>query len=93
MTTPRTFDGIVEPEKAAGTRLGRSDRHTAGRQRIGTFADATGAPQGASPARRARGRIHVDQDGAAEGPFGTTTERDGGGRPVRVADTVTVAVP
>ncbi|MFF3605826.1 MaoC family dehydratase [Streptomyces sp. NPDC002463] len=72
MTTRRTFDGLAELEKAAGTHLGHSDWHTISQKQIDTFADSTGDHHGASPARRARGRIHVDPEKAAQGPFGTT---------------------
>ncbi|MFD0074748.1 MaoC family dehydratase [Streptomyces sp. NPDC127166] len=72
MTTRRTFDGPAELEKAAGTHLGHSDWHTISRKQIDTFADSTGDHHGVSPARRARGGIHVDPEKAAQGPFGTT---------------------
>ncbi|MFC9392249.1 MaoC family dehydratase [Streptomyces sp. NPDC057027] len=62
MTTRRTFDGLAELEKAAGTHLGHSDWHTISQKQIDTFADSTGDHQW----------MHVDPGKAAQGPFGTT---------------------
>jgi acyl dehydratase len=58
----RIITGIEELEQAVGTHLGYSDWHTVTQDQIDLFADATGDHQW----------IHVDQEKAKEGPFGTT---------------------
>ena len=58
----RVFDGIAALQEAVGTHVGYSDWHTIPQQQIDLFADATGDHQW----------IHVDQERAAQGPFGTT---------------------
>jgi acyl dehydratase len=58
----RVFANLAELEAAKGEHLGWSDWHTVTQEQVNTFADATGDHQW----------IHVDQDKAAKGPFGTT---------------------
>ncbi|MFB7715385.1 MaoC family dehydratase [Streptomyces sp. NPDC056105] len=58
----RVFQGIEELEKAVGTHLGYSGWQTVTQQQIDTFAAATGDYQW----------IHVDEEKAAAGPFGST---------------------
>jgi acyl dehydratase len=58
----RIINGIEELEQAIGTHLGYSDWHTVTQDQIDLFADATGDHQW----------IHVDQEKAKEGPFGST---------------------
>ena len=58
----KTFQGIAELARAAGTDLGSSDWLEIDQQRIDTFAAATGDHQW----------IHVDPERAADGPFGRT---------------------
>ncbi|MEV0972023.1 MaoC family dehydratase [Microtetraspora glauca] len=58
----KVFQGIEEFEKAVGVHLGYSDWHALSQDQIDLFADATGDHQW----------IHVDQEKAAQGPFGTT---------------------
>ena len=58
----RVFANLTELEAAKGEHLGWSDWHTVTQEQVNTFADATGDHQW----------IHVDQDRAAKGPFGTT---------------------
>lgn len=60
MTT--TVHGIEELKALAGKDLGSSDWLKVTQERIDTFADATGDHQW----------IHVDEEAAADGPFGTT---------------------
>ena len=58
----RTFTGIAEVKAAEGQHLGYSDWLEITQDRIDKFAEATGDYQW----------IHVDQERAKEGPFGTT---------------------
>jgi acyl dehydratase len=58
----RVFSGVDELRTAVGTRLGVSDWVTIDQTRIDTFADASGDHQW----------IHVDEERAEAGPFGTT---------------------
>jgi acyl dehydratase len=58
----KVLHGIDELAKAVGTHLGYSDWHTITQEQIDLFAEATGDHQW----------IHVDQERAAAGPFGTT---------------------
>jgi acyl dehydratase len=58
----KTFAGLDEFEKAAGTHLGHSDWHTITQEQVNLFAEATGDHQW----------IHVDPQRAATGPYGTT---------------------
>jgi acyl dehydratase len=58
----RIFNGVEELRAAVGTELGVSDWVTVDQTRIDTFADATGDHQW----------IHVDEERAKAGPFGTT---------------------
>ncbi|MEV6139254.1 MaoC family dehydratase [Nocardia sp. NPDC051990] len=58
----KVFNGIGELEQAVGTHLGYSEWHTVTQEQIDLFAEATGDRQW----------IHVDQERAAQGPFGTT---------------------
>lgn len=58
----KTFNGIDDLARAAGTHIGHSSWHTVDQERIDTFARATGDHQW----------IHVDRVRAAEGPFGST---------------------
>ena len=58
----RTFNGIAEVKAAEGEHLGYSEWLEMTQDRIDKFAEATGDYQW----------IHVDQERAKEGPFGTT---------------------
>jgi acyl dehydratase len=58
----RVFNGVDELRAAAGSQLGVSDWITLDQSRIDMFAEATGDHQW----------IHVDEERAKEGPFGTT---------------------
>ncbi len=58
----RIFNGVDELRDAAGTQVGSSDWVTIDQSQIDTFADATGDRQW----------IHVDEELAKAGPFGTT---------------------
>lgn len=58
----RVFNGIDEVEKAVGEDLGRSEWMEITQERVNLFADATGDHQW----------IHVDQEKAKDGPYGTT---------------------
>jgi acyl dehydratase len=58
----RVFNGVDELRAAAGSPLGVSDWVTVDQSRIDMFADATGDHQW----------IHVDEERAKAGPFGTT---------------------
>ncbi|WP_219415537.1 MaoC family dehydratase [Pseudonocardia nigra] len=58
----RVFKGVDELREAAGSQLGVSDWVTVDQSHIDTFAEATGDHQW----------IHVDQERAKAGPFGTT---------------------
>lgn len=58
----RTFNGIEELQAAVGEHLGHSDWHTVTQEAVDQFAEATGDHQW----------IHVDQERAADGPFGGT---------------------
>ena len=58
----RIFNGPDELRAAAGTHVGESDWLTVDQARIDTFADATDDHQW----------IHVDEQKAKDGPFGTT---------------------
>ncbi|MER7282652.1 MaoC family dehydratase [Dactylosporangium sp. NPDC000244] len=58
----RIFEGIEELEQAVGSHLGYSEWHTITQEQIDLFAEATGDHQW----------IHVDQEKAAQGPFGAT---------------------
>ncbi|MFF2166632.1 MaoC family dehydratase [Streptomyces sp. NPDC058175] len=58
----RVFQGIEELGKAVGTHLGYSGWQTVTQVQIDTFAAATGDYQW----------IHVDEEKAAAGPFGST---------------------
>jgi acyl dehydratase len=58
----RTFTGIAEVKAAEGEHLGYSEWLEITQDRIDKFAEATGDYQW----------IHVDQERAKEGPFGTT---------------------
>ena len=58
----RVFNGLDELRAAAGTRVGTSDWMTIEQSRVDMFADATDDHQW----------IHVDQEKAKDGPFGTT---------------------
>jgi acyl dehydratase len=58
----RTFSSAAELAAAKGEELGTSDWHTITQEAVNLFADATGDHQW----------IHVDQNRAAKGPFGTT---------------------
>jgi acyl dehydratase len=58
----RILNGPDELKAAAGTHVGESDWLTVDQARIDTFADATDDHQW----------IHVDQEKAKSGPFGTT---------------------
>jgi acyl dehydratase len=57
-----TVRSVAELESLVGKHLGYSDWREITQQRINTFADATDDHQW----------IHVDAEGAAAGPFGTT---------------------
>ncbi len=56
------FRDLDQLRAAAGTHLGHSEWLLVDQQRVDTFAEATGDHQW----------IHVDQERAADGPFGTT---------------------
>jgi acyl dehydratase len=58
----RVFNGVDDLRAAAGSQLGVSDWVTIDQSQIDTFADATGDHQW----------IHVDEERAKSGPFGTT---------------------
>ena len=58
----RTFRSLDEVAAASGSEIGTSDWLTIDQERISTFADATNDHQW----------IHVDEERAKEGPFGTT---------------------
>jgi len=58
----RVFNGVDELRAAVGSTLGVSDWVTVDQSHIDTFADATGDHQW----------IHVDQERAKAGPFGST---------------------
>jgi acyl dehydratase len=58
----RVFNGVDELRSAVGSQLGVSDWVTVDQSHIDTFAEATGDHQW----------IHVDQERAKAGPFGTT---------------------
>ncbi len=58
----KVFNGLDELRAAAGTRVGTSDWMTIEQSRVDMFADATDDHQW----------IHVDQQKAEAGPFGTT---------------------
>jgi acyl dehydratase len=58
----RVFANLDELAAAKGEHLGFSDWHTVTQEQVNRFADATGDHQW----------IHVDQERAAQGPFGTT---------------------
>ncbi len=58
----RVFNGLDELHAAAGTQVGTSDWMTIEQARVNTFADATDDHQW----------IHVDEEKAKAGPFGTT---------------------
>lgn len=58
----RTIANLDELKAAVGEHLGTSDWHVIEQERIDMFAEATGDHQW----------IHVDQEKAKEGPFGTT---------------------
>jgi acyl dehydratase len=58
----RVFNGVDELRDAAGTQVGSSDWVTIDQSQIDMFAEATGDHQW----------IHVDEERAKAGPFGTT---------------------
>ena len=58
----RVFDGVAELRDAVGTRVGESDWVTIDQSQVDMFADATDDHQW----------IHIDQERAKAGPFGTT---------------------
>jgi acyl dehydratase len=58
----RVFNGVAELRAAIGTQLGSSDWITVDQSQIDMFADATDDHQW----------IHVDEERAKAGPFGTT---------------------
>ncbi|UNO42930.1 MaoC family dehydratase [Streptomyces sp. MST-110588] len=62
MAEPRVFASLDELRAAVGENLGTSDWLEIDQKRIDLFADATGDHQW----------IHVDQEAAAAGPFGST---------------------
>ncbi|MFH8572135.1 MaoC family dehydratase [Streptomyces sp. NPDC017993] len=62
MAEPRVFGSLDELRAAVGEDLGTSDWLEIDQKRIDLFAEATGDHQW----------IHVDQEKAAAGPFGTT---------------------
>ncbi|MFF8787471.1 MaoC family dehydratase [Streptomyces sp. NPDC015125] len=62
MAQPRVFGSLDELRDAVGAELGTSDWLEIDQKRIDLFAEATGDHQW----------IHVDQEKAASGPFGTT---------------------
>ncbi|MBZ4016201.1 MaoC family dehydratase [Streptomyces purpurogeneiscleroticus] len=62
MADPRVFGSLEELRGAVGEELGPSDWLEVDQKRIDLFADATGDHQW----------IHIDQEKAKAGPFGTT---------------------
>jgi acyl dehydratase len=58
----KTFRSLDELKAAVGTKLGQSDWRIISQDEVNLFADATGDHQW----------IHVDQERAKDGPFGTT---------------------
>lgn len=58
----RVFESVEELAASEGEHLGFSDWHTVTQEQVNLFADAT----------RDHQWIHVDQEKAAEGPFGAT---------------------
>ncbi|MEU9123000.1 MaoC family dehydratase [Streptomyces sp. NPDC048506] len=62
MAEPRVFGSLDELRAAVGEELGTTDWLEVDQKRIDLFAEATGDHQW----------IHVDQEKAAAGPFGTT---------------------
>ena len=58
----RVFNNLDELAAVKGEHLGYSDWHTVTQEQVNLFADATGDHQW----------IHVDQERAAQGPFGGT---------------------
>lgn len=58
----RTLNGIEEIKSLVGTELGSSEWTTIDQAAINTFADVTGDHQW----------IHIDEQRAAEGPYGST---------------------
>ncbi|MGW5122351.1 MaoC family dehydratase, partial [Streptomyces noursei] len=62
MAEPRVFGSVEELRAAVGEELGPSDWLAVDQKRIDLFAEATGDHQW----------IHVDEERAAAGPFGTT---------------------
>lgn len=62
MAEPRVFGSLDELRAAVGEELGHSDWLEVDQKRIDLFAEATGDHQW----------IHVDQEKAKSGPFGTT---------------------
>ncbi|MEU7637574.1 MULTISPECIES: MaoC family dehydratase [unclassified Streptomyces] len=62
MAEPRVFGSVEELRAAVGEELGPSDWLEVDQKRIDLFAEATGDHQW----------IHVDEEKAAAGPFGTT---------------------
>ncbi|PJN36469.1 dehydratase [Streptomyces sp. CB02959] len=62
MAEPRVFGSVEELRAAVGEELGPSDWLEVDQKRIDLFAEATGDHQW----------IHVDEEKAATGPFGTT---------------------
>lgn len=61
-TTKRVFHGIDELKQAVGTALGTSKWHTVTQDEVNLFSDVTHDHQW----------IHVDEDRAAQSPFGGT---------------------
>ncbi|MYX37444.1 MULTISPECIES: MaoC/PaaZ C-terminal domain-containing protein [unclassified Streptomyces] len=74
--------GLDDLEKAVGPVIGHSDWHTIAQDDIDHCAGVTGDHQW----------IHADPEKAAKRPCGTTSahERQGGDKPVRVAEAVSV---
>ena len=58
----KVFDSLDALRAAVGEHLGHSEWHTVTQEQVNAFADATGDHQW----------IHVDEQAAAHGPFGTT---------------------
>ncbi|MFD2474297.1 MaoC family dehydratase [Amycolatopsis silviterrae] len=58
----RVFSDVAELAEAVGKPLGTSEWHTVSQEQVQLFADATGDHQW----------IHLDQEKAAAGPFGST---------------------
>ncbi|WP_113699238.1 MaoC family dehydratase [Nonomuraea lactucae] len=58
----KVFNGIAELEEAVGSDIGYSEWHEITQAQVNAFADATGDHQW----------IHIDQERAVAGPFGTT---------------------